>query len=119
MIYASVEDRSKRLGYIKDWYEAFAKREISKATPHWTGLRFAGNTGSCFVLEVGDSIESIMNNAYRTAQISKDGGGVGTYWGRHYHIRAKRIGCKHHLRHKRAHPKIHPKRRRYGRIRRP
>ena len=86
MIYASVEDRSKRLGYIKDWYEAFAKREISKATPHWTGLRFAGNTGSCFVLEVGDSIESIMNNAYHTAQISKDGGGVGTFWGR---VRAK------------------------------
>ena len=36
MIYASVEARVKRLSYIKDWYEAFAKREISKATPHWT-----------------------------------------------------------------------------------
>lgn len=86
MIYASVESEENRLEYIKDWYESFAKRKLSKATPHWTGLRFGGNTGSCFVLEVGDSIESIMDNASRTAKISKDGGGVGTFWGR---VRAK------------------------------
>ena len=81
MIYASVESKQKRLDYAKDWYLLFAERKLSKATPHWTGLRFGGNTGSCFVLEVGDSLESIMNNALRTAKISKDGGGVGTYWG--------------------------------------
>lgn len=86
MIYASVEAKSKRIDYAKDWYFLFAERKLSKATPHWTGLRFGGNTGSCFVLEVGDSLESIMNNAARTAKISKDGGGVGTYWGR---VRAK------------------------------
>lgn len=86
MIYASVESEHKRLSYVKDWYLLFAERKLSKATPHWTGLRFGGNTGSCFVLEVGDSLESIMNNALRTAKISKDGGGVGTYWGR---VRAK------------------------------
>lgn len=86
MIYASVEAESKRIDYAKDWYLLFAERKLSKATPHWTGLRFGGNTGSCFVLEVGDSLESIMNNAARTAKISKDGGGVGTYWGR---VRAK------------------------------
>ena len=86
MIYASVESKQKRSGYAKDWYLLFAERKLSKATPHWTGLRFGGNTGSCFVLEVGDSLESIMNNALRTAKISKDGGGVGTYWGR---VRAK------------------------------
>ena len=82
MIYASVEDtHEKRMHYAKRWYELTAKRKVSKATPHWTGLRFAGNTGSCFVLAVGDSIDSIMDNAKRTAQISKNGGGVGTYWG--------------------------------------
>ena len=86
MIYASVESKHKRLGYAKDWYLLFAERKLSKATPHWTGLRFGGNTGSCFVLEVGDSLESIMNNALRTAKISNEGGGVGTYWGR---VRAK------------------------------
>ena len=86
MIYASVESETKRLSYVKDWYLLFAERKLSKATPHWTGLRFDGNTGSCFVLEVGDGLGSIMSNALRTAKISKDGGGVGTYWGR---VRAK------------------------------
>lgn len=86
MIYASVEPKHKRLDYVKEWYLLFAERKLSKATPHWTGLRFGGNTGSCFVLEVGDSLESIMSNALRTAKISKDGGGVGTFWGR---VRAK------------------------------
>lgn len=87
MIYASVEKTAeKRMYYAKRWYHTFAQREISKATPHWTGLRFGESTGSCFVLAVGDDIDSIMDNAKRTAKISKDGGGVGTYWG---YVRAK------------------------------
>lgn len=87
MIYASVENTDdKKMHYAKRWYHRTANRQISKATPHWTGLRFAGNTGSCFVLAVGDDIESIMDNAKRTAKISKNGGGVGTYWG---YVRAK------------------------------
>lgn len=86
MIYASVEKPENRLAYATQWYYEFANRELSKATPHWTGLRFGGNTGSCFVLAVGDDIDSITDNAKRTAQISKNGGGVGTYWG---YVRAK------------------------------
>lgn len=82
MIYASVEKTpEQKMYYAKRWYQRTAHRQTSKATPHWTGLRFAGNTGSCFVLAVGDSIDSIMDNAKRTAEISKNGGGVGTYWG--------------------------------------
>ena len=87
MIYASVEKtKEQRMYYAKRWYHLLANRELSKATPHWTGLRFGESTGSCFVLAVGDDIDSIMDNAKRTAKISKDGGGVGTYWG---YVRAK------------------------------
>lgn len=87
MIYASVEKtKEQRMYYAKRWYHILANRELSKATPHWTGLRFGESTGSCFVLAVGDDIDSIMDNAKRTAKISKDGGGVGTYWG---YVRAK------------------------------
>lgn len=86
LIYASVESVGVRLTKAKEWYLLFAQRKISLASPHWLSLRFNGNTGSCFVLAVNDSIESIMDNAKRTAQISKEGGGVGTYWG---YVRAK------------------------------
>lgn len=87
MIYASAEkNKEDRLKYAAEWYNLFASRKISKATPHWTGLRFAESTGSCFVLAINDDIDSIMSNAHRVAKISKDGGGVGTYWG---YVRAK------------------------------
>lgn len=87
MIYASVEKTPElKMKYAKRWYHKFAKRKLSKATPHWTGLRFGGNVGSCFVLAINDSIDSIMDNAKNVAKISKEGGGVGVYAG---YIRGK------------------------------
>ena len=87
MIYASVENTKElKMQKAKTWYHLFAQRKLSKATPHWTGLRFGGNVGSCFVIAIGDSIDSIMDNAKNTAKISKEGGGVGVYAG---YIRAK------------------------------
>ena len=82
LIYASVEcTPQERLKKAACWYLMFAKRELSLATPHWLNLRFNGNTGSCFVLSVADNTDSIMDNAKRTAEISRSGGGVGVYWG--------------------------------------
>lgn len=87
LIYASVEATpSDRMRYTKKWYKRFAQRKISKATPHWMGLRTFGNTASCFILDMSDDRESIMQTAYDVAMISSDGGGAGLFAG---HLRAK------------------------------
>ena len=87
LIYASVETvPSMKDFYIKKWYKRFAQRQISKATPHWMGLRSNGNTASCFILDMDDSRESIMQTAYDVAMISSSGGGAGLFAG---HLRAK------------------------------
>jgi len=87
LIYASVEGTpSDRMRLTKKWYPRFAGRQISKATPHWMGLRTFGNTASCFILDMDDTRESIMQTAYDVAMISSDGGGAGLFAG---HLRAK------------------------------
>lgn len=87
LIYASVEATpSDRMRYAKKWYKRFAKRQISKATPHWMGLRTFGNTASCFILDMSDCGASIMQTAYDVAMISSSGGGAGLFAG---HLRAK------------------------------
>lgn len=87
LIYASVEATSTdRMRYAKKWYQRCAKRQISKATPHWLGLRTFGNTASCFILDMEDTRESIMQTAFDVAMISSEGGGAGLFAG---HLRAK------------------------------
>ena len=56
---------------------------ISLATPFKRNLRRPnGNTGSCFIGEVGDSLSSILKANSDIGVISKFGGGIGWYFGK-------------------------------------
>jgi ribonucleoside-diphosphate reductase alpha chain len=74
---SSVTDLSLKI------YIALAKKKVSLASPFFNNLRKkdAGNLASCFIMEVDDSLESIMKSATYAAEISKAGGGIGCYLG--------------------------------------
>lgn len=83
MIIASVEpDDTKRLDFAKTVYDSLSNRKISQATPWLSNLRSNGNISSCFILEMDDNLNSIMDNIKRAATISKLGGGMGVFMGR-------------------------------------
>lgn len=83
MIISSVEKTDEsRLDFTKTVYDSLSTRKISQATPWLSNLRKNGNISSCFILEMNDNLESIMDNVKRCAQISKLGGGMGVYMGR-------------------------------------
>lgn len=78
MIIASVEkDYRKRMDLVAETYEALSLRKISLATPWLSNLRSNGNISSCFIIQVGDDLDSIYRNVHNAARISKNGGGVG------------------------------------------
>lgn len=75
---ASVESKSVRLDYAKQFYHAIGNRILSPATPILLNLRKkGGNLASCFITAVDDSLDSIMYTLDQAAQISKNAGGVG------------------------------------------
>ena len=75
-----------RLEKVLDLYNNLSERKISLATPWLSNLRSHGNISSCFIISVGDDIESITESWGKAARISKEGGGVGIYLG---NLRAK------------------------------
>jgi ribonucleoside-diphosphate reductase alpha chain len=78
LLLASKENLDKRMSFAYDFYCAIAQRKISLATPLLLNLRQPnGNLSSCFIMSVGDSIESIYNNLHRAARISQNAGGLG------------------------------------------
>lgn len=77
MVIASVEAEDNRLTFAKIVYEALSERKISLATPWLSNLRSGGNISSCFIMAVGDDIESIFDRLKDAALISKNGGGLG------------------------------------------
>ena len=82
MILASVEAESERMGYAKEFFELINEELISLATPFKGNLRLSkGNTGSCFILTFGDSLAQIAKAWVDVSRISKEGGGVGLYFG--------------------------------------
>lgn len=82
MIIASSEsDPAKRILFARELYDALSLRKLSLATPWLSNLRGDGNISSCFILEIGDSLESITKGWADIAQISKQGGGVGVFLG--------------------------------------
>lgn len=77
MIIAAVEKKENRLEFAKKVYEALSLRKISLATPWLSNLRCDNNISSCFIIQVGDSMESLADNWKNAALISKNGGGLG------------------------------------------
>lgn len=77
MIIASVETPATRLRFAKEVYEALSLRKVSLATPWLSNLRSNGNISSCFIIQLDDDLDSIFENVWNIARISKSGGGVG------------------------------------------
>ena len=81
MILASIED--KKVKHAKEYYDLLSTYVLSLATPFKSNLRIPnGNTGSCFIGEASDNINSIMKTYTDMAVISKEGGGIGWYFGK-------------------------------------
>jgi len=81
LILASLEkDKTK---YTKTFYDMLSKYYLSLATPFKSNLRRPhGNTGSCYIGEGADNLYSIFKSYTDMALISKEGGGIGWYWGK-------------------------------------
>lgn len=64
-------------------YKLLASKKISLASPFFNNIRKknAANFASCFIVEVDDSIESIMKSLTYCAKISQAGGGTGVSLG--------------------------------------
>lgn len=77
MIIASVEPKEDRLDFAIEVYHALSNRKISLATPWLSNLRAGHNISSCFIIGVGDDIDSISQAWMNSAKISKFGGGLG------------------------------------------
>lgn len=73
------EKKENRIKWAKDFYHALGSRKISLATPLLMNLRIPnGNLSSCFTNVMDDSLTNINWVEDNIAQISKNGGGVGT-----------------------------------------
>ncbi len=71
-------ENNNRLQIIKNYYDMISKCIISIATPFKSNLRIPnGNTGSCFIGEMGDSLAQILKSYSDIGLISKEGGGIG------------------------------------------
>ena len=78
LILAANEKPEVRMAIAKQFYEAFAQRKISLATPILANLRIPnGSLTSCFIIGMDDNLESIFEQIKNAARISKNGGGVG------------------------------------------
>ena len=68
---------------VIEYYEALATKKVSLASPFFNNLRKRGdiNLSSCFIMQVGDSLKSIMKHVTYCANISKAGGGAGVNLG--------------------------------------
>ena len=82
MILASIEPEDERYKTTREYFELIRDEYISLATPFQANLRLeGGNTGSCFILPIGDSLTHISKSWDDMATISKEGGGIGVYLG--------------------------------------
>lgn len=77
------EDPSLRLELVKEAYWALSNLYMTVATPTLSnaGKNF-GQLSSCFIDTVDDSLDGIYLNNWDVARLSKDGGGIGIYYGK-------------------------------------
>lgn len=87
MFLAIPEKPEERLAVASKFYDIISQQKLSLATPTLMNARRKFHQlSSCFVLNVDDDLRSIYHNIENIAQISKFGGGVGSYLG---HVRSK------------------------------
>ncbi len=77
------EDKEKRISYIKEAYWALSHLHMTVATPTLANAgKRVGQLSSCFIDTVDDSLDGIYLNNWDVARLSKDGGGLGLYYGK-------------------------------------
>ncbi|WP_223590792.1 ribonucleoside-diphosphate reductase subunit alpha [Neobacillus bataviensis] len=77
------EKESKRLEFVKEAYWALSNLFMTVATPTLANAgKSFGQLSSCFIDTVDDSLDSIYLNNWDIARLSKDGGGIGIYYGK-------------------------------------
>jgi ribonucleoside-diphosphate reductase alpha chain len=82
MILATVEPEVNRMDQAAEFFILINEELISLGTPFKANLRLLnGNTASCFILPIGDSLAQIAKSWTDVASISKAGGGIGLYFG--------------------------------------
>jgi ribonucleoside-diphosphate reductase alpha chain len=83
----SQEDKSKRMGLVKEAYWAVSNQYMTVATPTFAQAgKPNAQLSSCFVDTVSDSLRGIYDSNTDVATLSSHGGGIGTYLGK---IRSK------------------------------
>ncbi len=77
------EKPDRRMDLVKEAYWALSHLYMTVATPTLANAgKSFGQLSSCFIDTVGDSLDGIYLNNWDTARLSKDGGGVGIYYGK-------------------------------------
>ncbi|CEG21351.1 Ribonucleoside-diphosphate reductase subunit alpha 2 [Planococcus massiliensis] len=77
------EPQEKRLDLVKEAYWAMSNLYMTVATPTLSNAgKSFGQLSSCFIDTVDDSLDGIYLNNWDIARLSKDGGGIGIYYGK-------------------------------------
>lgn len=77
------EERTNRLELVKEAYWALSQLYMTVATPTLANAgKSFGQLSSCFIDTVEDSLDGIYLNNWDIARLSKDGGGIGIYYGK-------------------------------------
>lgn len=77
------EPAEKRMDLIKEAYWALSNLYMTVATPTLANAgKSYGQLSSCFIDTVEDSLDGIYLNNWDIARLSKDGGGIGVYFGK-------------------------------------
>lgn len=77
------EPKQRRLELIKEAYWALSHLYMTVATPTLSNAgKNYGQLSSCFIDTVEDSLDGIYLNNWDVARLSKDGGGIGIYYGK-------------------------------------
>ncbi|WP_083394548.1 ribonucleoside-diphosphate reductase subunit alpha [Planococcus donghaensis] len=77
------EPKEQRLELVKEAYWAMSHLYMTVATPTLSNAgKSFGQLSSCFIDTVDDSLDGIYLNNWDIARLSKDGGGIGIYYGK-------------------------------------
>ena len=78
-----MKNKSNRLELVKEAYWALSQLYMTVATPTLANAgKSFGQLSSCFIDTVEDSLDGIYLNNWDIARLSKDGGGIGIYYGK-------------------------------------
>ncbi|MGG1399164.1 ribonucleoside-diphosphate reductase subunit alpha [Bacillus salipaludis] len=77
------EEPHRRLALVREAYWAMSNLYMTVATPTLSNAgKSFGQLSSCFIDTVDDSLDGIYLNNWDSARLSKDGGGIGIYFGK-------------------------------------